>query len=85
MPVTRIHGNPTLVKMGDYWAPNRPNPGYYARKHYGYNVLKHSKHWLEHGRANSWVDYHPKPRFGPCAQEGHHLCLNQYLGDGIYA
>ena len=68
--------------MGDYWAINRPNPGYYARKHYGHDILKHQKHWYEQGKNSSWAQYNPQSRFGECAQEGHQLCMNEYLGDG---
>ncbi|XP_066930764.1 uncharacterized protein [Clytia hemisphaerica] len=84
-PPNRIIGEDTKVHMRDHWSPNRPNPGLYARSHYGYDVLKHAKHWMDGGSNrgyNSWGDYVTKPRFEDCPVEGHHLCLNQYLADG---
>ena len=83
-PDNRIHGNDTKVRIGDYWCPNRPNPGYYVRGRYGVDVLRHAKHWRQGGAPASMGIYSTSraSRFGPCPIEGHHRCMNQYLSDG---
>ena len=79
---SRIRGNYTKVRMGDYWCPNRPNPGYYARARYGVDMLRHAKHWSYGGASDSMGIYKTGARFERCVKEGHHLCMNQYLADG---
>lgn len=80
----RTRGNATLVKMGEYWTVTRPNPGYYARGRYGSDFLKHAKHWslVNSPKKHSMNNYETSPRFFACPEEGHHLCMNQYLADG---
>ena len=79
---TRILTDPTLVNMGGIWTVNRANPGLYVRKRYGTDVLRHAKHWMQGGAKASMGIYKTSTRFGACAEEGHHQCLNQYLADG---
>uniref|UniRef100_A0A7M5UY07 Uncharacterized protein n=1 Tax=Clytia hemisphaerica TaxID=252671 RepID=A0A7M5UY07_9CNID len=81
-PSSRIKGINTILRMGDYWSAFRPNPGLFARGRYGLDILKHSPHWRQQGSSTSWMMYKPKSKFEACTNEGHHLCMDQYLADG---
>ena len=35
--------------MAGHWIPVSYNPGLHARNRYGYEIYKHSQHWLETG------------------------------------
>ena len=80
---SRIVGvNFTSIRIGDFWSQTVANPGYYARARYGLDSLRHAQHWAVTGGETSWQQYSTATHFEPCPDEGHHLCLNQYLADG---
>ena len=83
-PESRIVGvNFTSIRIGDFWSRTLANPGYYARAKYGVSSLRHAQHWKVLGLTTSWNGYSKTAtHFEPCPDEGHHLCLNQYLADG---
>ena len=83
-PRTRLVGEKfTSIRIGDFWTQTVANPGYYARARYGSDCLRHAQHWAVTGGETSWGQYSTtSTHFEPCPDEGHHLCLNQYLADG---
>ena len=82
-PNSRIRTpNFTRIRIGDFWSQTIANPGYYARARYGQDSLRHAQHWALTDGESGWSDYRTTPRFAKCPEEGHHLCLDQYLADG---
>ena len=83
-PRTRLVGEKfTSIRIGDFWSQTVVNPGYYVRARYGLDCLRHAQHWAVTGLSTSWGQYSTtSTHFEPCPDEGHHLCLNQYLADG---
>ena len=81
VPVSRIQGNPTKVRMGDYWTNNQPNPGRFVRGRFGTNCLKHVRHRLQGGPKDFVVT--SKLHFGvKCPLGDFHGCIDTFLGDG---
>ena len=74
-PRSRIFGEPTKMRMGSYWFPSSPNPGYYVRAKYGLeHILKHYTTRVGKGIDMSGTEY--------CPVNGHQLCMDRFLEDG---
>ena len=81
-PLTRLLGEKsTRIRISDHWSQTFNNPGYYSRGRYGVDCLRHAQHWGVSG-ITSYGLYRTSTHFAACPNDGHHLCLNQYLADG---
>ena len=81
-PLTRLLGEKsTRIRISDHWSQTLNNPGYYSRGRYGVDCLRHAQHWGVSG-ITSYGLYRTSTHFAACPNDGHHLCLNQYLADG---
>ena len=82
LPASRIQGIPTKVRMGDYWTNNMPNPGRFARGHFGTDALKHVQHKYNGGASDFSLDTSKLHFAMKCPVSEYHGCINNFIGDG---
>ena len=71
---------PTKVLIVGQWINSHNNPGLYARNQYGYEILRHSEHWIvKHIPSTQRLD---GGQFERCPSPGSHFCLDEYISDG---
>ena len=71
---------PTKVLIVGQWINSHNNPGLYARNQYGYEILRHSEHWIvKHIPSTQRLD---GGQFERCPSPGSHFCLDEYIADG---
>ena len=71
---------PTRIMIGGAWLRSRPNPGVYARNHYGANYLKHAESYVftETNNPHEWK----ADGWRRCRRPLNHACLDKYPVDG---